>query len=206
MTRLAFSFGVTLVFSVLAATSLQAQCEGHVPGPQSASLLATVILDGEPASQEDELYAIDAQGQCLGTTNMVLAQGLSFVNLTIYGDDATTGADEGISDGETFWLELLDVSEGIVLSVESSFDGVWFNTNGAPLAAWSDPYQVIGFNGPTSCPEDFNGSGVIEVGDLLDLLSVYGSNCGSCAEDLDNTGTVEVNDLLTLLSSYGTSC
>lgn len=206
MTRLAFSFGVTLIFYVLSATSLQAQCEGHVPGPQSASLLATVILDGEPASQEDELYAVDAQGQCLGTTNMVLAQGLSFVNLTIYGDDATTGADEGISDGESFWLELLDVSEGIVSSVESSFDGVWFNTNGAPLAAWSDPYQIIGFNGPTSCPEDFNGSGVIEVGDLLDLLSVYGSSCNNCVQDLNGNGSIEVGDLLTLLSSFGTSC
>ena len=206
MTRLAFSFGVTLVFCVLAAPSLQAQCEAYVPGPQSASLLATVTLDGEPASQEDELYAVDAQGQCLGTTNMVLAQGLSFVNLTIYGDDATTGADEGISDGESFWLELLDVSEGTVLAVESTFEGVWFNTNGAPLAAWSDPYQIIGFNGPTSCPEDFNGSGVIEVGDLLDLLSVYGSNCNNCVQDLNGNGSIEVGDLLTLLSSYGTSC
>src|SRR5690606_9503014 len=52
------------------------------------------------------------------------------------------------------------------------------------------------------CATDFNGDGVIDVSDLLQLLSAWG-NCGGCVEDLNSDGTVDVSDLLSVLSAWG---
>jgi hypothetical protein len=49
-----------------------------------------------------------------------------------------------------------------------------------------------------SCPGDFDGSGVVDVSDLLQLLGAWGP-CGGCIEDLDGSGSVDVSDLLGLL-------
>lgn len=56
-----------------------------------------------------------------------------------------------------------------------------------------------------SCPEDFNGDGVIDVSDLLFLLSEWG-RCGDpekCPADLNGDGTVGVTDLLAVLGAWG---
>ncbi|MBX3374206.1 MAG: CHRD domain-containing protein [Phycisphaeraceae bacterium] len=53
-----------------------------------------------------------------------------------------------------------------------------------------------------ACPADFNGSGDVEFGDLLIMLSVWGP-CPGCDEDLDGSGTVDFADLLILLSVWG---
>jgi serine protease AprX len=51
------------------------------------------------------------------------------------------------------------------------------------------------------CPADFNGSGDVEVEDLLELLAAWGD--AGVEEDLDGSGTVEVGDLLILLADWG---
>ena len=53
---------------------------------------------------------------------------------------------------------------------------------------------------------DFDGSGAVEVADLLDLLSTFGNACAECATDLDGDGSVQVSDLLNLLSVCGATC
>ncbi|MEE2906914.1 MAG: hypothetical protein VX527_03685 [Planctomycetota bacterium] len=52
------------------------------------------------------------------------------------------------------------------------------------------------------CPGDFDGSGVIDVNDVLHLISSWGGDGG----DVDGNGTTDVNDLLLLLSLYGDIC
>ena len=196
-----------LSFSVLPLTALQAQCTSFVPGPNSATLLGNVTLDGAPASAEDELAAYDLQGVCLGKAVVVEADGLAFFSLVVYGDDPTTMEDEGLLAGDDFVLELHDVSTGevILYSAGASFSG-WTNTNGAPLTGWNDPYQTLNFSDPNTCVGDFDGSGAVEVADLLDLLSTFGNACAECATDLDGDGSVQVSDLLNLLSVFGTAC
>ena len=130
---------------VFALTSLlgQAQCDTYVPGPNSATLLGNVMLDGVPANALDELAAYDLQGVCLGKANVVESDGLAFFSLVVYGDDATTPEDEGLVDGDAFVLELHDVSTGdvILFSQGATFDG-WTNTNGAPLSGWTEMTSV----------------------------------------------------------------
>ena len=196
-----------LSLSVLPLTALKAQCTSFVPGPNSATLLGNVTLDGAPASAEDELAAYDLQGVCLGKANVVESEGLTFFSLAVYGDDPTTPEVEGLIEGEAFVLEFFDVSSGAVLLYSSgaSFSG-WTNTNGAPLAGWNDPYQTLNFSDPNTCVGDFDGSGAVEVADLLDLLSKFGNECSGCATDLDGDGSVQVSDLLNLLSVFGATC
>ena len=55
----------------------------------------------------------------------------------------------------------------------------------------------------SSCPEDLDGDGLVNVNDLLALLSGFGGD-GSKGEDVDGDGLVNVNDLLQLLSNFGT--
>jgi hypothetical protein len=52
------------------------------------------------------------------------------------------------------------------------------------------------------CPADLDGSGTVDVSDLLQLLGAWGP-CVGCPEDLDGSGAVDVADLLTLLGSWG---
>lgn len=54
----------------------------------------------------------------------------------------------------------------------------------------------------TVCPADFDGSGAVNVTDLLDLISSWGS-CDGCSQDIDGSGVVDVTDLLTLIAAWG---
>ena len=69
--------------------------------------------------------------------------------------------------------------------------------------------QSIGGGGggggePTmDCP-DINDDGVISVGDILAMLSAFGSD--DAAADINDDGTVSVTDILGALSSFGDEC
>lgn len=56
----------------------------------------------------------------------------------------------------------------------------------------------------STCPEDNDQSGVVDVLDLLNLLAAWGP-CGDapCFEDSDCNGAVDVLDLLALLAAWG---
>ena len=53
------------------------------------------------------------------------------------------------------------------------------------------------------CPEDLDGSGRVDAGDLLQLIAQWG---GDGAADIDGNGTVGVDDLLRVLRRWGRSC
>jgi probable HAF family extracellular repeat protein len=53
-----------------------------------------------------------------------------------------------------------------------------------------------------SCPADIDGSGDVDIPDLLALLAAWGP-CPGCPEDIDGDGVVDIVDLLELLGSWG---
>lgn len=57
----------------------------------------------------------------------------------------------------------------------------------------------------TSCTGDINGDNLVDVSDLLVLLSAWGTCPDNCPADLNSDGAVDVSDLLLLLSAWG-SC
>ncbi|MDA0729788.1 MAG: M12 family metallo-peptidase [Bacteroidetes bacterium] len=57
------------------------------------------------------------------------------------------------------------------------------------------------------CPEDVNGNGIVDVSDVLGVLSDYGceANCNA-ASDINGDDAVTVNDILMVLSAFGNPC
>ena len=55
----------------------------------------------------------------------------------------------------------------------------------------------------TTCEADVNGDGMVDAGDLLDLLGAWGPCPAPCPEDLFATGIVDAADLLALLANWG---
>ena len=52
------------------------------------------------------------------------------------------------------------------------------------------------------CPGDANGDDVVNIEDLLSLLSQWG-DCEGCSADYDDDGVVDIEDLLIMLGSWG---
>ncbi|MDG1898402.1 MAG: hypothetical protein P8I74_00905, partial [Phycisphaerales bacterium] len=65
-----------------------------------------------------------------------------------------------------------------------------------------DPIFREGDSEPV-CPQDLDGSGRVDVADLLLLIASWGQPGPA---DFDGSGTVGVDDLLVILALWGTEC
>ena len=52
------------------------------------------------------------------------------------------------------------------------------------------------------CLADTNADGVVDITDLLSMISQWG-DCDNCAGDVNDDGTVDINDLLIVISNWG---
>ncbi len=93
-----------------------------------------------------------------------------------WGDYSFTAVDP--ADDRTFWT----------LQEYGHDDNIW-GTYGAVL-------EPVG-----PCVEDLDGSGNVDIADLLAILTAWGNAGGS--EDLDGSGTVDIGDLVLLLTAWG---
>jgi hypothetical protein len=207
------------VLWMLGPLSLAAQCgpdvDGDgvcdfvfVPGPASATLLGTVWVDGESAEEGAWVLAFDPNDQCVGASPLIPFEGFTYLSLPLYGDDMTTTLDEGMNAGELFTLKVYQPNDDALITLGAggtTWIAGWMNTNGAPLPGWTDPTMAVEFSS-SMCPGDFDGSGALEVTDLLSFLGAFGGTCVGCVADLDGDGAVQVADLLNLLSLFGSSC
>lgn len=83
----------------------------------------------------------------------------------------------------------------IVVYTDIEADGTW------------EPLHSVGLRSMAAapCPADLDGSGSVDLGDLLVLLSFWGT-CpagAACPADLDHTDAVDLADLLVLLANWG---
>ena len=56
-----------------------------------------------------------------------------------------------------------------------------------------------------SCTGDVTGDGVVGVGDVLQVLSAFGSSSFT-TEDINGDGVVNVGDILATIGAFGSSC
>lgn len=119
--------------------------------------LGQAMVDSIPAEASDWVAAFDESGNLAGASQIIIASGVAYISLTIFGDDPGTAQDEGIGPGENFTIQLFDSSEGVYLNYPTSqpveFDA-WLNTNGAPMPAYSDFTQI--YNWQTSCVDQIS--------------------------------------------------
>ncbi|MEN0002750.1 MAG: BACON domain-containing carbohydrate-binding protein [Bacteroidota bacterium] len=147
------------------------------PTIASGTLIGQVQIEGQAASPGDWIGAFDEMGNLAGSKEVIVNQGIAYINIVIYGDDTNTVPDEGINAGEGFVLKLFDASTGEVLDYPNTDEVFtfmeWANTNGAPIPAYSSPDDIYDFSNarlsfsPSSITLDWEGSA--EIG----LLSVH---------------------------------
>ena len=117
---------------------------------QSGVFLGQAQVAGIPTEAADWIGAFDPNGNCAGAAPISFNNGIGYINVPIYGDDATTASlDEGITGGEAFTLQLYDASEGVYRDYPTSATKYqftqWANTNGAPMPAYNDANVVYNF-------------------------------------------------------------
>jgi hypothetical protein len=66
-----------------------------------------------------------------------------------------------------------------------------------------DASECAGVRCPQPCPGDIDGSGTVNVDDLLSLINGWGPCPGGCAPDLNGDQVVNVDDLLALINAWG---
>ncbi len=131
------------------------------PTNSSGTFYGQATVNGVPANANDWIAAFDDMGNCAGAAQVVMNDGLAYINLPIYGDDMTTSTvDEGITGAEPFTLNLWRAASGSILTYPS-FDAIlllegWSNTNGAPMPGFDDPEVVYNF-GETETPPSISG-------------------------------------------------
>ena len=77
------------------------------PTNASGTFYGQATVNGVPANANDWIAAFDDMGNCAGAAQVIMNDGLAYINLPIYGDDMTTSTvDEGITGAEPFTLNL----------------------------------------------------------------------------------------------------
>ena len=145
---------IFLFISIFICSELYSQIPDefvHDPTNSSGTIIGQIQINGFSASNDDWIAAFDESGNCCGASQLIMSDGISYMNLAIYGDDATTSqVDEGIDNGEGFTLKLFDYSSNSILDYivneEVFFLENWSNTNGAPIAAYSNPNDIYQFS------------------------------------------------------------
>ena len=142
-----------LIFGVLLCFGLKAQQPSlfnYTATNSSATIYGVATIDGLAASANDWIAAFDASGNCCGASQLIINSGSAYINLVIYGDDATTPTvDEGMSSNEDFTLKIYQVSTSTYIDYPSSANitylSGWANTNGAPLGGYDNPATIYDF-------------------------------------------------------------
>jgi bacillopeptidase F len=116
------------------------------------------------------------------------------------------GISQTLSSSSSWTTRTVDVTSlaGQNVQMSWSYSNSWpfGSPRGLQVDAISIEVTTLECVDPVTCPADLTGDGVVNVSDLLELLSQWGP-CSSCDSDLNGDGVVNVSDLLELLSQWG---
>lgn len=101
------------------------------------------------------------------------------------------------------WGDYFDLTVDPVDDTTFWYIGEWASSNG--WQTWIGSFIIT----EPGCDGDTNGDNLVNVGDLLQVIAVWGTNCGignGCDEDIDGSGWVDVGDLLLVIANWGNTC
>ena len=119
-------------------------------------------------------------------TPAMLSESLLATSRGILAGTRILGAGDIDADGTTDVVQIQESGADYVISVQTSISS----------GAW---------NPDTCCVGDLDGSGAVDVDDLLSVISAWGAcpDPSDCPSDLDGNGVVDVNDLLAVIGAFG---
>lgn len=120
---------------------------------------------------------------------------------------------EGIDSSAEIFVYALDPTGGkldLTVTIDSNSanagHGIALNENGDLVftGAVNVPADIYAakINLGASCPSDVNSDSVVDVDDLFQVLSQWGS-CSDCPEDINTDGVVDIDDVFAVLAEWG---
>ena len=200
---------INLVFPGFNSGSLPIIGPLNAPG-QTGSLADLVFLPG--ASYADPLYSWTAT---IGVTGMAFLYGSGLG--ASYGDALLVGA---FNNGALRLLRLTPARDAFlapptVATTETIFGTGFGSTFRGILAITLGPDRlpyILTATGQlirverVSCPGDINNDGVVNISDLIILVSDFGPAAPGDPADINGDGVVDFPDLSALLSDFGAIC
>jgi hypothetical protein len=168
-----------------------------------SNISATTSGFGEPACEEGGASLIQADvwfvypASCDGNVTFSVCGSDFETMLAIYSGNCPTGPNQAVAcdrnscpDGRSQVTVAATAGELLYVRV------------GGRNGAQGEGLLTISCAAAPACPADLDGSGTVDVFDLLALLGAWGP-CAGCPADLDGSGSVDVFDLLALLGAWG---
>ncbi len=101
------------------------------------------------------------------------------------------------------WGDYFDLTVDPVDDTTFWYIGEWASSGG--WQTWIGSFIIT----EPGCDGDTNGDNLVNVGDLLQVIAVWGTDCNignGCDEDIDGSGFVDVGDLLLVIANWGNDC
>ena len=172
------------------------------------STLRDAFLSGHCVVSDGPLVTLEANTAGIGEV-AILPDGRARTTVRL-----ETTSEFGTVDHYTFVLEkdggtllILPTGEASGYAVEFVIDSPTMFTDGTYLTAWAqrDDLEYLAMTNPVwlqpSLPGDVDGSGGVDVNDMLAILGLWGP-CEGCPADTNGDGLVDVNDVLVLLANW----
>ena len=176
-------------------------------GGLTAQSINPLLFSDFPMLNYDSWITIGSEDNSGAPTQTVGLDGASFEA----GGDLTSSAVNGGS-----WFVTPDTeptafpdAEGKVLIAQVTTSGtVTFNANILYRSADGTSPQAKNLTlvFPLNCEAELDFDGLVNINDLLIVLSDYGCIASDCQGDTDDNGVVGIEDILSVLASFGDSC
>lgn len=130
------------------------------------------------------------------------SQNYDVASFSIEGEEPVILADA--SSWTTFTKDITAFGgQSIVLRWHfNTFDGIANSYRGWQIDGVKITVTGLHCDSPNICQGDITGDGVVDVSDMLAVLSAWGA-CEGCSADMNDDGVVDVSDLLAVLASWG---
>ena len=172
-------------------TNPESPGEADVDGGPTNLISPRFSLEGSDGSISYSRWFYDSQGDDVLETFLSNDDGLTWVLVQSTGGTGQSWETASFNIGD--YLDPTSEMR-IRFTVEDAFDA-------SLVEAGIDNVSLEVLDCLTPCPGDLDLSGAVDVDDLLQILSVFGTEDDSA--DLDGSGLVDVNDVLMTISSWG---